>query len=138
MKSLGILAAFAAALAFAGCSSSPSGSDGMMTGKDGKCSAQKEGSCSSDGQKKDCCASEAKKDSCCEGKGSETAVEKKGCCAEGKSEAKVKSGCCKGKEVSAACAKCKKACEAGSCDDEKKCEGDKKCDECPAKDAPKP
>ncbi|HEY3227371.1 MAG TPA: hypothetical protein VGK61_10310 [Planctomycetota bacterium] len=132
MKSLGILAAFAAALVVAGCSTSSSGSDGMMSGKNGKCSSKKDGFCTAETQKKDCCgAEEAKKSGCCEGKGSETSAGKKGCCAEGTT--KLKSGCCKGKDVSEACAECKKACEAaGSCD------ADKKCDEKSCEEKPKP
>src|SRR5262245_32866284 len=133
MKSIGILSAALAVLLAAGCKTATSGSDGMMTGKNGGAvSDKKEGQCpfQASAQKDDCCASEAKatdakKTGCCaEGK-----TEKSGCCAEG--AAKVTSGCCKGKDVSAACADCKKACEAaGGCDTGKKCD-EKACDEKP-------
>jgi len=140
MKSMGILSAAVALLFAAGCKSSSTQSDGMMTGKDGSaCSTKKSDCCAGEAKaakKDDCCASEAKtekKDDCC---ASEAKTAKKsGCCAEGetKSEAKVKEGCCKGKAVSTACAECKKACEsAGGCD------AGKKCDEKPCEEKPKP
>jgi len=131
MKSLGFLAfAAVAAMVASGCRTTSTESDAQMTGKDGSsCSAKKEGSCpfTAAAKKDDCCASEAKstegiKTGCCAEK-TEVKAKKSGCCAEGASEAKIKSGCCKGKEVSAACAECKKACEAsGGCDSGKKCD----------------
>jgi len=137
MKSLAFVGAVAAALLVAGCKTSKPESDGMMSGKNGgSVSTPKEGQCpyQASAKKDDCCASEAKssevkKSGCCaEGK-SEVKTEKSGCCAEGTT--KLTSGCCKGKEVSAACADCKKACEAaGGCDTGKKCD-EKACDEKP-------
>ena len=151
MKSVGILTAALAALLVVGCRSSNTESDGMMTGKEGASSTKKEGSCAMDASaqkegscpmtaaaKKDgCCGDEAKatstkKEGCCASEAKAVEAKKSGCCAEGKTDAKataVKDGCCKGKDISVACADCKKACEAaGGCDTGKKCD-EKPCDE---------
>jgi hypothetical protein len=132
MKSLGFLAfAAVAALVATGCRTTTE-SDAQMSGKDKSSCSAKEGQCpfQAAAKKDGCCASEAsaKKDDCCADK-TEVKAKKSGCCDEG--AATVKSGCCKGKEVSAACAECKKACEAsGGCDSGKKCD-EKSCDEKP-------
>ena len=139
MKSLFVLSAAVAALLVAGCKSSTTESDGMMSGKNGGAVSQKkEGQCpfQAGAKKDDCCASEAKsteakKGGCCDDKSEAKADKKDGCCEAGTST--VKSGCCKGKDVSVACAECKKACEAaGGCD------AGKKCDEKPCEEKPKP
>jgi hypothetical protein len=139
MKSLAFAGAVAVALFVAGCkSSSTTDSDGMMSGKSAStCSDKKEGQCpfqAAAAKKDDCGATEAKaekKEGCCASEAKATEVTKTGCCAEGKTEAKavkVKADCCKGKDVSAMCAACKKSGE-GACETEKKCDGQKKCDE---------
>ncbi len=124
MKSLGILTAAVAALLVAGCRTSKTESDGMMSGKNGsECSVKKEGGCpfTAAAKKDDCCASEAKA----------TDAKKSSCCGDEAKSVKMKDGCFKGKEVSAACAECKKACEAsGGCDSSKKCD-ESKCEEKP-------
>ena len=135
MKSLGFLAfAAVAALVAAGCRTTTTESDAQMVGKNGSsCATKKEGQCpfTAAAKKDDCCASEAKstegiKTGCCADK-TEVKAKKSGCCADGSTT--LKSGCCKGKDVSAACAECKKACEAsGGCDSGKKCD-ESKCEE---------
>jgi hypothetical protein len=141
MKSVGILTAALAAMLVAGCRTSNTESDGMMTGKEGAaCSTKKEGSCAMDAsaQKEGSCpmtaaakkdgscgdeakATSAKKEGCCASEAKATEAKKSGCCAEGKTA--VKDGCCNGKDISVACADCKKACEAaGGCDTGKKCD----------------
>jgi hypothetical protein len=147
MKAFGILGAACAALIVAGCRTSTTDSDGMMSGKDGgSCSATAEksgcpmkaaaakGDCGSgetaSTKKEGCCASEAKatetkKFGCCASEAKATEA-KAGACTEGKA---VKASCCEGKEVSAMCTACKKSGKAGACETEKKCDSEKKCDD---------
>lgn len=109
MKSFAVFAAAVAALLVAGCATSPSGSDAMMSGK------KKEGSCpfQAAAKKDSCCDSQTavkdKKASCCD---SVATKDKQDSCCESGAEVKVKSGCCEGKNVSVACDDCKKACES--------------------------
>lgn len=134
MKSLALLGAAVAALFVASCRGTTESSDGMMSGKEGSACADKKEGCPfmAAAKKDDCCAGEAKADAkksgCCAEGAAVKAEKKSGCCMEGKSEAKAVKECCKGKAISEMCSDCKKSGE-GSCESEKDCDGQKKCED---------